>query len=162
MCCPAAVPRLVPRPGRRPSLVTAAAGRICFPVTLPRGESGMPPSPCGGGDRAPFCQPSLGYEPYDAHLCRPRQSLVGVLTSADGRRPFGSSLAVSPVSTRPAASCAQIRQVCHWLTRRVACTKERGEAARDCGDYEDGPRLEANIDNLPDRRHRVRHTRRNG
>ena len=33
-----------------------------------------------------------GYEPYDVRLCRLGPSLVGVLTSADGRRPFGSSL----------------------------------------------------------------------
>jgi hypothetical protein len=50
---------------------------------------------------------------------------------------------------------------CHRSTC-VARTKERSEAARDCSDDEDGPRLEANIDNLAGRRERVRHTRRNG
>src|ERR1700730_5845149 len=52
-----------------------------------------------------------------------------------------------------------------WLRRPlalVACAEERGEAARDRGDDEDGPRLEGDIDHLAGRRQRVRDARRDG
>jgi hypothetical protein len=51
----------------------------------------------------------LGYEPYDARLCRLGRSLVVALTSAYGRRASSPMPRVSPVSNRPVASRAQIR-----------------------------------------------------
>jgi hypothetical protein len=51
----------------------------------------------------------LGYEPYDVCLYRLASSLVAALTSEDeGGRSYPARC-VSLVSSRPAASCAQIR-----------------------------------------------------
>jgi len=50
------------------------------------------------GTAASVAAASLGYEPYDARLCRLGRSPLATLT-----------LVISPVSVRPAASLAQIR-----------------------------------------------------
>ena len=73
-------------------------------------------------------QLSLGYEPYGVRLCRLALSLVAALTSADGRRAFVLGYGVSLVSTRPAASRAQIRAQIWLLTYalRVYQTVEHG------------------------------------
>ncbi len=58
----------------------------------------------------------LGYEPYDARLCRLGQSPAIALTSPNDQRASVLSLRVSPVSERPATSRAQIRAQIWLLT----------------------------------------------
>jgi hypothetical protein len=79
-------------------------------------------------------------EPYDARLCRSRQSLVATPTSADRQWTFCRAWRVPPVSFRPAGSraqsCAQI-----WLL--------------DC-DFRVANRLRSQADQPGMRRRRIR------
>jgi hypothetical protein len=58
---------------------------------------------------------SLGYEPYDARLWRPGQSLAGAVTSQSRCAQPPQALCVSPVSGCPAASGLQ-----KWFTDLAA------------------------------------------
>ena len=76
-----------------------------------------------------------GY-PADARLCRLGQSSISALTSAYGRRVSSWYLAVSPVSSGPAASRAQSRAQIWFLACRfplVGCARPRTDRD-DTGD----------------------------